>query len=138
MAAFATAADLEVRWRPLVSDEQAVADARLGDASAIVRSEIPGIDAAITAGSVDAEVARFVVCEMVKRTMLPGPEATGISGQMLVAGPFTRQTTYANPTGNLYLTKQEKRLLGARPKAFTIDPTPPAADPDPLNWWELE
>jgi len=137
MAAFATAADLEVRWRPLVSDEQAVADARLGDASAIVRSEVPGIDDKIAAGEVDAEVARFVVCEMVKRTMLSGPDVAGVSQTSQTAGPYSQQQTYANPTGNLYLTKQEKRLLGARPKAFTIDPTPPAPTPDPLNWWEL-
>lgn len=122
MVAFATAADLEVRWRPLVSDEQAVAEARLDDASAIVRSECPDIDAKITAGTVDAEVARFVVCEMVKRTMLSGPDTAGVSGQMLVAGPFTRQQTYANPTGNLYLTKQEKRLLGGRQRAFSVTP----------------
>ena len=30
----------------------------------------------------------------------------------MTAGPYTQSWTFANPSGDMYLTKMEKRLLG--------------------------
>jgi len=39
-------------------------------------------------------------------------DAFGASQMSMTAGPYTQQFTYANPSGDMYLTKIEKRLLG--------------------------
>lgn len=139
MAAFATAADLEVRWRPLTAAEALVADARLVDASAVIRLEAPTIDDRIAADEIDAALPRLVACEMVKRSMLSGLTGAGVAQTQQTAGPFSQSQTFANPTGNLYLTKQERRLLGVgNQTAFTIN-TGPFEDfaAEPINSWEI-
>jgi hypothetical protein len=41
-------------------------------------------------------------------------------------GPFSRSFNYSNPTGDLYLTKAERRLLGGGvQRAGSIDTVPP-------------
>lgn len=133
--AFAGVADLEGRWRTLTAEERNTAHVLLGDASAIVRGEVPDIDARLGAvpPTLDADIPKFVVCGMVKRAMM-SVDVEGISSAMDVAGPFTQQRSYANPQGNLYLNKQDKRLLGYRgQKAFTVDLVPPDAG-SPPGW----
>ena len=126
MTAFATFTDLAARWRPLSTDEQAQATVLLADASAIVRAECPTVDALITAGTLSADVAKLVVCGMVKRAMIAGDTGEGVSAQQETAGPFAYQQTFSNPMGNMYLTKQDKRILGfGSQRAFTIDTAPP-------------
>lgn len=137
---YAEPADLAARWRPLTPVETATAEVLLGDASAIIRAECPDVEGrlAATPPGLDEAVVKFVACSMVKRAMLAaGTE--GVSSQMNVAGPFTQQRSFANPMGNLYLTKQDKRLLGCGgQQAFTVDMGPfNDGDPDPLNGWEL-
>lgn len=111
MADFATAADLAARWRPLSGDEEATASTLLGDASAIVRAECPGIDARVTAETVDAELVKATACAMVKRAMLAS-ERPGVAQAQETIGPFANMATYSNPLGDLYLTRQERRRLG--------------------------
>lgn len=85
MAAFATHADLVARWRPLSSDEINRATVLLGDASEELRVRAPGIDARITAYKTDPtdvtglnpDIAKRIVCAMVKRVMLAGSSAKG-------------------------------------------------------------
>ena len=133
---FATVDDLEGRWRPLTTEEQDQATLLLGDASTILRSEIPDIDARLAALTLDAELPKLIVCAMVKWSMLAGTESDGIASAQQTVGPFTQSSTYANPLGNLYVTKAERRLLGSSgQRAFTIDPTPPAvASTDSWCW----
>ncbi len=121
MAAFAEVSDLEARWRPLPTpQEQATATALLGDASLIIRAEAPGADA------LDAELTKMVACGMVKRAMLAS-NMEGFSQVQNAAGPFQHGGTLANPMGNLYLSKQDRRLLGISARAFMIDTMPPTA-----------
>lgn len=132
MAAFAAYTDLEARWRPLSATEQATATTLLEDASVIIRAEAPGAD------DLDSDITKFVACGMVKRAMIAsGTE--GVGQDNLTAGPFSQQRSYANPMGNLYLTKQDKRLLGiGGQRAHTIDQGPyEDYEARPLNWWEL-
>lgn len=137
MVAFATSADLVARWRPLDTTETARATVLLDDASAIIRAECAGIDARITAGTLGTDVAKLVACAIVKRAMLTGSVGDGVASVQETAGPFSQGVTYANPTGNLYLTKQERRLLGYGGQgAFTIDtaPTYSGTYPRGLGW----
>lgn len=126
MTAFATPDDLESRWRPLTPAERATADELLSDASAILRAECSGIDARIDDGRLDPAVPRMVVCAMVKRAMIAGDMAAGVSSHQQTAGPFSQSLSFVNPTGDLYLTKAERKRIGCGgQKAFTIDTAPP-------------
>lgn len=111
MAAYATAAELEASWRPLTADESARAEALLADASAVIDAELGG-------AATDPLVASVVARSMARRAMAsPGSQA-GISAASMGAGDYTESWTYANPTGDLYLTGSERRMLGiGRPRA---------------------
>mgnify|MGYP003313527634 CR=1 FL=1 len=54
-----------------------------------------------------------VCCNMVIRAMSATEvDSYGASGMSMTAGPYTQSWTYSNPTGDMYITKFEKRLLG--------------------------
>jgi hypothetical protein len=63
---------------------------------------------------------------MVRRAMdAPDDAGFGIATVQETTGPFSRSFNYANPTGDLYLTKAERRMLGGgRLVAGSIDPHP--------------
>ena len=106
--AYADVSDLEVRWRTLTDDEQARAEALLDDASAM-------LDAYITVDETDEKqlnLLKIVVCNMVERAMSTGGDMYGVTQQSMTAVGFSQQFSYANPTGDLYITKAEKRMLG--------------------------
>lgn len=109
--AYADVSDLEVRWRTLTTDEQARAEALLDDASAM-------LDAYVTVDETDekqAQLLKIVTCNMVERAMSTsaedGVDLYGVTQQSMTAVGFTRQLSYANPTGDLYITKAERKLL---------------------------
>lgn len=108
---FATSEDLAAGWRDLSDEETDRADVLLARASRKIRSQRRGIDAAIAAETLDADLVSDVVCAMVKRAMSGPIDLAGISQQTQVEGPFQQSYTYANPAGDLYLTKEEKRDL---------------------------
>lgn len=108
--AYATYEDLQARWRMLTEAEQATATVLLSDAAAI-------IDAYVTIDTDDAEQmerAKYVSCAMVRRSMqASASDMIGINQASATMGPFSQQATFANPTGELYLSGQEKAMLGA-------------------------
>lgn len=111
-AAFATVGDLELRYRPLAPQEREKAAALLDDAAALIVVELA--DAGIPVRDGDAGQAaalRSVSCSVVRRALSCG-DGAAVSQESVTTGPFSKQRTYANPTGDLYLTKQERRLLG--------------------------
>lgn len=133
MADFATWEDLKDIWRPLSVDEQAKATKLLGYASAFIRNEFPGIDARIDAHTedprpdwaIDPDMPEYVALRMVKRAMDVTEGSDGVSSEMVVAGPFTRQRSFSTPLGDLYMSKKEYGMLGvggSRAKAYTINP----------------
>lgn len=102
--AYASVSDIEARWRVLSSDELSRATALLEDAATI-------IDAYCTVEDCDA--ARVVSCNMVIRAMSASSmDAFGLSQSSMTAGPYTQSWTYSNPSGDMYLTKAEKKMLG--------------------------
>lgn len=106
--AYAEVSDLEVRWRILSEDERERAEALLGDASAM-------LDAYLTVDEGDEKqmtLLKIVTCNMVERAMSTVDGLYGVTQQSITAVGFSQQNTYANPTGDLYITRNEKRMLG--------------------------
>lgn len=141
--AYATVTDLETRWRTLSAPEKAQASALLNDAEAQILTEVPDVAERITeqaAATPPSTLLKQLVvrveCAMVKRAMAGG-DAFGVTATQETTGPFSRSVTVANPLGDLYLTRAERRLLGGGgQRAFTID-TGPSTRTDwdgPVNW----
>ena len=107
--AFADVTDLEARWRDLSEDEEAKAAVLLGDASAM-------LETLVTVNSDDenqAEMLKIVCCNMVQRSMSStDSDLYGVTQQSMSAVGFSQSMSYSNPTGDMYLTRYEKRLLG--------------------------
>ncbi len=109
---FATAEDLAERWRPLSDAEKPRADALLSDASYALAALMP--EGWEGDPSVTADLLRMVCCNVVKREMQPNPlgvDAPAMSQVSQTAGSFSVNATLANPTGDIYLTDTEKKLL---------------------------
>lgn len=109
--AFATINDVESRWRALDSDEQARATALLDDASAMLSSQLGDVE--IEEGSTLDYALTAVCANMVIRAMsASASDLYGVTQSAMTAGPYTQSMSYANPTGDLYITKAEKAMLG--------------------------
>lgn len=105
----------------------------LARASRYVRRECPGIDDRMylfmqdrrAPGAVDPDVVADVVCEMVKAAAA-SPGGEGVTSVQQGAGPYQETMQFANPVGDLYLSKKQKRLLGCGGQtAFTVSMSPP-------------
>lgn len=106
--AYAEVSDLEARWKPLTEQEQEVAETLLEDASAMLDALV-NVDGKCT----QVDLLKIVCCNMVQRSMTAGAmDAFGITQQSMTAGPYTQSWTLSNPSGDMYLTKMEKKLLG--------------------------
>ncbi len=115
---FASVDDLVRLWRPLSAQEQVRAEALLESASAILRAEIPHID------QVEAELVCWVAAQMVKRVMASANDLP-ITNQQRSIGGVSAGFTLANPSGDLYLTRGERRMLGgSQQKATTVSMIP--------------
>ena len=107
--AYATIDDLERRWRPLTADESDKAQALLDDAAYM-------LDATLSAAGIqDVEDGALVAvsCNMVKRVMLPAESGMyGVSQGTVSADIYSQSMTFANPSGDMYITAIERRMLG--------------------------
>lgn len=119
MAAYATTEDLAARWRALTTAEESLAEALLEDASGEIDAEFRRLGRVvadeITAGNVTTDDLKVVACRVVKRAMaspLGEDDGAAIETMQFSAGPFQESRKYANPTGDLYLTKADRRRLG--------------------------
>lgn len=104
MDAFAKAEDLESRWRVMDAAERERASVLLEDAAAIIAAalEQSGVEIDEDDGTQAANLVR-VSCAMVQRAMAQGDgEQQHAWGGNLVM----------NPSGDLYLSKADKRSLG--------------------------
>ena len=105
--AYATLEELEARRGVLTTDEREKAAALLDDA-AVILDGLVTID-----GSEEQETLLMIVsCNMVSRALSTTPDAYGVSSLSTTAGVYSESLQYANPSGDMYLTKLEKRLLG--------------------------
>lgn len=115
MAALATVEDVAARWRPLTSEEAIIVQTLLDDASDMVRVRFPSVDADIASGAISAATAVRVVAGMVRRAMM-NRDNEGITQGSETIGPFGISQSYANPSGNLYLSKDD--LLSFDPSGY--------------------
>lgn len=109
MAQHASLDDLKELW-PGSSLDEARAGALLPLVSAAIDSMCTsdGIDPE----SIDADVLRLVTCQAATRMIMTSDAGYGVTQQSWGASPYSGSASYANPTGDLYLTKTEKDLLG--------------------------
>ena len=117
--AYATVSDVQARMaRQLSSSEQSVCAVMLDDAAVI-------IDAYNATASTDAK--KVVSCRMVERALGDGSE-TGIplgatQGSVAALGYSQSWTISAGATGELYLGKLDKKLLGIGNAIGSYSPT---------------
>lgn len=107
---FATAADAAARWRTLTSAETTIANTLAGDASDMIRTRWPDVDARIASGALSADSVKRVVAYMVKRAMIVG-DAEGLESRSQTSGPFGVSDKFVNPNANLYFTADDLRLF---------------------------
>lgn len=120
--AYASVEDLAARWRPLSTEEEARATVLLDDAAVKIDAV-----SAVSDPATDQELAarKIVSCEMVKRAMAASG-GVGITSVQETMGPFSTSQQFANPAGDLYLSKADRKLLGrGRQRAGMVDLTPP-------------
>ena len=107
--AYATIENLESGFRELTADERDVAEALLEEASIV-------IDAYARANT-DPTAKVVVSCNMVRRAIGDNSGQSlpmGATQGTISAGGYSQSWTLASGgTGELYLTKLDKRLLGA-------------------------
>lgn len=113
MTAYATLEDLQSRWRPLSADEQQRATTLLSDAAVKIALACKQSSVAIdVADSLQSEALKAINCEMVKRAMMSPIDMPPMSSFAQTAGSYSESQTYVNPTGDLYMTLGEKKMLG--------------------------
>lgn len=98
-----------MRWRSLDDAEKRRAGILLEDAAVRIDAACPPPNPLSGAGR---RTRTVVSCDMVKRAMQAGVDP-GVEQTSQTAGSFGIQLKYANPTGDLYLTRADLRLLGA-------------------------
>ena len=106
--AFATVQDLIDRWRELTEDEEAKASVLLDDA-AVYLSALVTVD---PENEQQASALKIVSCNIVRRMMNVTDDMYGVSEATMTADIYSQRYSFSNPSGNMYITKAEKRLLG--------------------------
>lgn len=104
---FATLDELKDRWPDFPVGADAHARVLLEDASQFILDTVP------SAGAASVSTRRRIVCRVVRSAM---PDTDGMDGMETIqqsGGPFQVTMKPVNPNGDFYLTKQEKRALGA-------------------------
>ena len=130
--AYATVQDVQNRMiRTMSTDEQSVCGYMLDDAAII-------IDAYNSEATADAK--KLVSCRMVERALGDGGEA-GIplgatQGSVSALGYSQSWTIGSGSTGELYLNKIEKKLLGSGNVIGSYSPTEELV-PQPTPPWEV-
>ena len=114
--AYATVAQVEAGFRSLTADEESVCAALLEEAAVII--DAYNADA-------DIENKQVVSCRMVRRAIGAGDASVpvGATQGTMTAGPYSQSWTMTGgSTGELYLGKMEKKLLGLGDKFGASNP----------------
>lgn len=109
MAQHAAVDDLRALWPEAGTFDEARAEALLP----LVSAAIDGMCAAdgVDASGIDEAILRLVTCQVATR-MLMTSGGYGVTQTSWGASPYSGSESFANPTGDIYLTKTEKELLG--------------------------
>lgn len=130
---FADVNDLKARWPDMPAGADDNAEVLLEDASQFILDMVP------SAADASEATRRRVVCAVVRRSMSASTaEHSGLSQFNVTGGPYVIGGTPANPHGDFYLTKNEKRALGhGRQKAFSVIVSDPSPDSIHRPWCSL-
>ena len=113
MEAYATADDLEARWRILSVDEQEKAQTLLGDASVHLKTLIERkYGEGYVPSDLMKETLKIVTCNIVMRSMNVKQGFFGMSEVSTTAGSYAQTFTPINSSGDMRLTTEELKLLG--------------------------
>lgn len=107
MDAYATLDDYEARYGE--TDQPERVKVLLEDASALIDA-LPGFALRPDDLTQAANLTR-VTCSVAHRSMTSG-DLDGVTQYSQTAVGYSAQLTYANPSGDLYITSQERRSLG--------------------------
>lgn len=118
MAAYATVADVQARMsRAMTADEQATCGTLLDDAAIMIDS---------IAESASEDAKKIASCRMVIRAMGDGSPATiptgATQGSMSGLGYSQSWTLSGGSTGELYLSKADRQLLGTGNRIGSYSP----------------
>lgn len=120
MATYATVDDLRASYfeGDLPESLNDKLEVKLDEAEEILRSYVPGGDLAawVAAGHTNPDRLRMVLCSMVLRVVR---NPTGAATQS--AGPFSMSLDKAVASGRLWLTRDDRRLLGLRRGAQSVE-----------------
>jgi len=119
---FATLEDLAERGRPTPIEDEAKVERLLADASRVIIDQMPQ-----AVRRAHPDTLTRIVCSMVTRVLDAGGPMPGLETTQFGVGPFQESYRWANPTGDLYLTKAEKRALRGPVAAFSVSTMPPDA-----------
>lgn len=110
MAQHATVDDLRALW-PGPDD---LDEGRAGTLLPLVSSAIDALcaDGGVDPSGVDPSVLRLVTCQVAIRMMVTSDDGYGVTQASWGASPYSGSASYANPTGDIYLTRTERQLLG--------------------------
>lgn len=107
--AYATLADYEARYGAVDEGAEEVVATLLEDASTILDELVPTID---VSDAHQRKLLRIVARDMVGRALDTGGAPTGVDQMSYTMGPFAQSVHVTNPHGDMYLTANERRLLG--------------------------
>ena len=132
MYTYATIDDLQKRYHVLSDDEKTRATALIEDVTAFLVTEFKrnriNPDPA-TWDECFTQAVKSVVCAMVKRAIVASDTAD-ISSESASVGAYSQSFTYANPTGDIYMKENERRLLGIELQKQVITTLAPLTDED--------
>lgn len=125
--AWTTFEDVTDRWVGAgIPTDQALVNALIADAEAVILSEFPRIQARIDDQSLALAVVKMVVVRMVSR-VLRNPE--NLTYWQMNTGPFGQGKNYGtNGNTDIWLSGEEEQMLAPkkRGKAFEVDLAPNA------------
>ena len=128
MAAYATVSDVQARMtRTMDSGEQTLCGTLLDDAAVIIDS---------CNANAAADAKKVVSCRMVVRAMGDGADGAGVpigatQASMSALGYQQQWTISGGSSGELYLSRLEKNLLGAGNQIGSYSPVQELAPPPP-------
>jgi hypothetical protein len=116
VAPWATSLDVQARYEKDIPDNLASrVGTKLDDAQTIIESKLGDIQVAIDAERTSAKNVKLVLCEMVIRWLRnPGAMASE------TVGPFGYRRDSSIRSGKLYLTAEDRQMLGLQSSATTI------------------
>lgn len=105
---FATVAEYEAKYGPV--DDESVLQVWLDDATTYLTAQLGSRYDAHDAQQ--AAVLKTVCRDCTHRAYASGTPGIPVKSQTQMASSFSETVTYANPTGDFYLTKTERSMLG--------------------------